>query len=181
MQNFSSLWYLMRILLAVSANFPDNPRIFKWLENIFNSVIDIFNSFEDILPWKGYIFNWIKDIFKWIKDIFKWIKDIFKSYLLKISLNKLKKKMNEIYCDGNWRYRAFEYPGIFRMRALCVGGEIFILCDWWMYKYVPFYFFFIFRLFGIKYPLYKAAYFDIVDNAYCWYPQMKKGKFRLIT
>ena len=32
MQNFSSLWYTMRALLAVSTNFPDNPRtscIFK--------------------------------------------------------------------------------------------------------------------------------------------------------
>ena len=27
MQNFLSLGYMLRVLLAVSANFPDNPRI----------------------------------------------------------------------------------------------------------------------------------------------------------
>ena len=27
MQNFISLWYTMRVLLAVSANFPENPQI----------------------------------------------------------------------------------------------------------------------------------------------------------
>ena len=28
MQNFLSLGYMLRVLLAVSANFPDNPRMF---------------------------------------------------------------------------------------------------------------------------------------------------------
>ena len=38
MQNFLSLGYMLRVLLAVSANFPDNPRmcrhIYDW--NIVN-------------------------------------------------------------------------------------------------------------------------------------------------
>ena len=31
MQNFLSLGYMLHVLLAVSANFPDNPRIYFML------------------------------------------------------------------------------------------------------------------------------------------------------
>ena len=34
MQNFLSLGYMLRVLLAVSANFPDNPRIYQKLIHV---------------------------------------------------------------------------------------------------------------------------------------------------
>ena len=44
MQNFMSLGYMFRVLLAVSANFPDNPRT--------NQVMDLKNCNLQILIYK---------------------------------------------------------------------------------------------------------------------------------